>query len=105
MTLDLPTLRKHEAALGEAMSSNRIYMRKLDDADERAYWQGQQDALDYALSRLREEIARAEDAEARIAAQCPSCAGSGEQISWSSLRDYDRCRACNGTGKRPTEVT
>lgn len=84
---DLPTLRKHEAAL------LRLFNRHAFTEDEAA--------LDYALTLVREQIASVETYEAMVAAQCPSCRGSGTEFSWSSLSDERECRACKGTGRRP----
>jgi hypothetical protein len=82
---DLPTLRKHEAAL--ALIRDRGSMV----GGLRGYDACEADALGYALSRLREDIARADK-------RCPSCA------DWTPPRVYE-CGHCHGTGKRPTEVT
>ncbi len=100
MSESLPTLRKHEAALGVIRRVTADTLNQRNGPRATAMYSDRVGALDYALARLREDIAEAEEHEAKKAAECPSCAGSGEQISWSSLRDYDKCRNCNGTGQR-----
>jgi hypothetical protein len=106
MAESLPTLRKHEAALRGLRRSQPSHHTHDPFVD----------ALDYALTRLREDIARAE-ADFAGAMPCASC--HGEEMH------FDQCGACGGhgtrngkpvpewvarewrrgTGKRPTEVT
>lgn len=85
MSDDLTVLRKHEVAL--------VAMRN-DSCCTTLRWGHA--ALDYALSRLREDIARAE--------ACTVCDGRGygKRTAQDPARD---CSACKATGKRPTEVT
>ena len=44
------------------------------------------------LKRHREELIAEGD--------CPTCEGTGEVFSWSSLCDEDTCPDCKGTGKK-----
>jgi hypothetical protein len=77
MTTDLETLRRHEAALVQMVTTLTVPAPCP-----------QQDALDWALARVREAIAKAE--------RCPSCSGCGFQERQGS----PDCDACKGTGKR-----
>jgi hypothetical protein len=45
-------LEREREALSEALSSNRIYLRGLSDADEIAYWQRQCNALTESIARI-----------------------------------------------------
>jgi hypothetical protein len=100
MTLD--QLRRYDAALVRACGNlSRIYPHiqfvdgEQDQADEELA------ALDFALSLVRLEIAKAEAPAAAEAAKCSTCRGSGSVFSWSSsLSDEATCGACNGSGRR-----
>lgn len=92
---DLPTLRKHEAALGVIRRVTTDAMNQRNGPRARAMYTNRVEALDYALAHLREEIARAE--------VCPACGGDGHGADGDF--DIGDCGKCHGTGKRPTEVT
>lgn len=74
LTETIDALRRHEAALADMSQT-------LDTA--------RREALDYALSLVRAEIATAE--------RCPACHGTGDYVD--AWRD-EACGPCNGTGKR-----
>lgn len=80
MSESLPTLRKHEAALA------RMFNRHALGPDE-------DDAIGYALSRLREDIAKH--------SACPTCDDATTNIAFDGDGFVEApCVRCAGTGKR-----
>jgi hypothetical protein len=79
---DIPTLRKHEAALRGLRRSQPSHHTHDPFVD----------ALDYALARLREDIAREKT--------CTACGGSGRVHRPQRHFSNVPCEGCKGTGRR-----
>jgi hypothetical protein len=54
--VSIEDLLRFRKSFEDEFASNEIYMRKLDDPPEIAYWQVLQDAITWAIARIDADI-------------------------------------------------